>query len=31
MTIYELLNEMDEEETQMGVSPLSYVSLNCNR
>jgi hypothetical protein len=31
MTIYEMLNEIDEENTEVGVNPLSYVSLNCGR
>jgi hypothetical protein len=31
MNIYEMLNEIDEEETKLGVNPLSYVALNCGR
>jgi hypothetical protein len=31
MTIYEMLNDIDEEETEVGVNPLSYVTLNCAR
>lgn len=31
MNIYEELNELDNEVEDMGVSPLSYVALNCAR
>lgn len=32
MTIYELLNDLDfEEHSELAVSPLSYVTLNCAR
>jgi hypothetical protein len=31
MSIYEMLNNIDEEETNVGVNPLSYVALNCAR
>lgn len=31
MLIYDNLNTIDEEETVIGVNPLSYVALGCNR
>ncbi len=29
--IYDLLNKMEETNEYYGVSPLSYVALNCAR
>lgn len=31
MNIYEVLADLDSNVREMGVSPLSYVSLNCAR
>ena len=31
MDIYEKLNQIDDEQTDYGVNPLSYVVLNCGR
>lgn len=31
MSIYEQLNAFDEDRSEMGVSPLSYVVLDCAR
>lgn len=31
MYIYENLNELEEKTENYGVSPLSYVALNCAR
>lgn len=29
MSIYEKLNQIDNDRNEMGVSPLSYVIFNC--
>lgn len=29
MSIYEKLNQIDNDGNEMGVSPLSYVIFNC--
>lgn len=31
MFIYENLNNLDNQNEELGVSPLSYVALNCAR
>jgi hypothetical protein len=31
MSIYEQLNDFDSDKNEMGVSPFSYVALNCAR
>lgn len=31
MNMYEMLNNLDSSDNEMGVSPLSYVSLGCAR
>jgi hypothetical protein len=31
MSIYEQLNDFDSDKNEMGISPLSYVTLNCAR
>jgi hypothetical protein len=31
MSIYEMLNELDDTDDGLGVSPLSYVALDCAR
>lgn len=31
MLIYDNLNNYDEEKNAIGVNPLSYVALSCNR
>jgi hypothetical protein len=31
MDMYEMLANLDSDKNEMGVSPLSYVSLGCAR
>lgn len=31
MLIYDSLNYLQEPDEQLGISPLSYVVLSCNR
>ncbi len=31
MSIYELIFELESKNENLGVSPLSYVALNCAR
>lgn len=31
MNLYDMLNKLDNDDNEIGVSPLSYVSLGCAR